>query len=449
MHRALPDSRTPTASRRAHNPPVSEIALTVSPPRAVIDRPVAVRVGGLAPGQPVTLEARLDDHWGDRWLAEATFVADGAGQVDLGRDAPVAGTYQGVDPMGLFWAMHQQEGAAAAPAQSAPVVYHLRALVDGQAIGAASAERLVLAEGVVERELRERWLVGSFFRPPGDGPFPAVVTLAGSSGGLGPAYHQAALLASNGVAALALAYFRMPWLPADLANIPLEYFDNALDWLADREDVRADAIGVLGSSRGGELALLLGATFPRVAAVVAYAPSHVVWLGQLADSPEQVPAWRYRGQNLRAVPPAVRLSRFRPPAGDEPGDEPIAYTPWFLDCLDDAEAERAATIPVERIGGPVMLVSGRDDAVWPSTLMADRVLARLAAHRHPYPRQHLAYDAAGHTINRPPYWPTTAAPYRHVVSGRLIAVGGTPAGTAHARADSWPRVVRFLQESLT
>jgi hypothetical protein len=96
-----------------------------------------------------------------------------------------------------------------------------------------------------------------------------------------------------------------------------------------------------------------------------------------------------------------------------------------------------------------MLVSGKDDAVWPSTLMADRVMARLAAHEHRHRREHLAYDEAGHTINRPPYWPTTAAPYRHAVSGRWIAVGGTAAGTARARADSWPRVVRFLRESLS
>jgi acyl-CoA thioester hydrolase/bile acid acetyltransferase-like protein len=81
---------------------VPAIRLTVDPPRAVIDRPVAVRASGLAPGQRLTLEARLDDHWGDRWLAAADI--DRAGRVggDVGRDAPLAGTYEGVDPMGLF-----------------------------------------------------------------------------------------------------------------------------------------------------------------------------------------------------------------------------------------------------------------------------------------------------------------------------------------------------------
>jgi dienelactone hydrolase len=426
----------------------TSIALTITPARTLIDRPVAIRLAGLPPAQHVTLESRLDDHWADRWLSSATFVADPAGTVDLARAAPIAGTYAGLDPMGLFWAVRRRDDADPPPPPpplNAPLTYHLRALVDGRVVAQAEAERQVLADGVVERTLRERWLVGSYFRPPGPGPFPAVVTLAGSSGGLGVAYHQAALLASHGLAALALAYFRVEGLPRDLANVPLEYLEGALDWLAEQPELRAGAIAVLGSSRGAELALLLAATYPeRVAAVVAYAPSHVVWLGQLSDSPEQVPAWRLGGLNVRAVPPAARLSRFRPPTDDAP----TAYTPWYLDCLDDAEAERAAAIPVERIEGPVMLVSGRDDAVWPSTLMAERVMARLAEHGRPHRRVHLAYDDAGHMIHRPPYWPTTAAPYRHVVSGRSIAVGGTPAGTAHARADSWPRVVAFLRESL-
>ncbi len=40
--------------------------------------------------------------------------------------------------------------------------------------------------------------------------------------------HAAALLASHGYAALALAYFGVEDVPKDLINIPLEYFGTAL-----------------------------------------------------------------------------------------------------------------------------------------------------------------------------------------------------------------------------
>jgi hypothetical protein len=111
---------------------------------------------------------------------------------------------------------------------------------------------------------------------------------------------------------------------------------------------------------------------------------------------------------------------------------------------DEAAVERA-TIPVEKINGPVLVVSAKDDQMWPSTLMAERVIERLDRHRHPFPFQHLAYDGAGHVL-RPPYLPTTVTAARHPVRGVTFAFGGTPSATAFAQADSWPRIVRFLEE---
>jgi hypothetical protein len=37
------------------------------------------------------------------WTANASFIADGDGRVDLTRMAPVNGSYKGVDAMRLFW----------------------------------------------------------------------------------------------------------------------------------------------------------------------------------------------------------------------------------------------------------------------------------------------------------------------------------------------------------
>jgi hypothetical protein len=125
---------------------------------------------------------------------------------------------------------------------------------------------------------------------------------------------------------------------------------------------------------------------------------------------------------------------------------PIALTSGFLAQLADSTAEARAAIPVERIQGPVLLISGKDDQMWPSALMAERVMERLAAHGHPYRDAHLCYEDAGHAIGIP-YMP--AMPARpHPVTGLTYAMGGTRAGTAFASADSWPRVLAFLAESL-
>jgi hypothetical protein len=85
--------------------------------------------------------------------------------------------------------------------------------------------------------------------------------------------------------------------------------------------------------------------------------------------------------------------------------------------------------------------------MWPSTLMAERAAERLARHGHPYQVQHLAYPGAGHSLWLP-YLPATTTAEVHPVTGRVNAYGGKPSDIAHACADSWPRVVGFLRESL-
>src|SRR5262249_30808800 len=144
------------------------------------DRPAAVRVGGLAAGQEVVLRARLHRDDGRWWSASAAFVADAGGRVDLPRDAPTAGSYTGVDAMGLFWAM-QPDGEVSEPPPVDPVSVHVGAEVDGRVAAEATAERRWLADGATVRPVEERGLVGHLAEPPGPGPHPAVMVVHGSA----------------------------------------------------------------------------------------------------------------------------------------------------------------------------------------------------------------------------------------------------------------------------
>lgn len=114
---------------------------------------------------------------------------------------------------------------------------------------------------MVTRPIREDGLAGLLHTPAGPGPHPGVLLLGGSEGGV-PDNGVAGLLASRGFAKLALAYFGADGLPGELVRIPLEYFGHAITWLSARPDVADGRVGVIGASRGGELALWLGATFP-------------------------------------------------------------------------------------------------------------------------------------------------------------------------------------------
>jgi hypothetical protein len=81
----------------------------------------------------------------------------------------------------------------------------------------------------------------------------AAVLLIGGSGGSEPLY-VGEELASEGIAALSVAYFARPGLPDQLRGICLEYFVTALQILKDELASPCTRLAVLGISRGSEAA---------------------------------------------------------------------------------------------------------------------------------------------------------------------------------------------------
>ncbi len=249
-------------------------------------------------------------------------------------------------------------------------------------------------------------------------------------------------------------------MPQDLVRIPLEYFETAIGWLQTQESVASDRLAVIGESRGGEAALLVGATFPQIRAVVGLSPVCVMLSGfnRRPVFPEMVgllemvirrpPAWTYRGAPLPCwVPVRLSFSSIVSLLRKRLARAPIALTPFWLEAMKDKDAVERAAIPVERTNGPVLLLSGQDDQFCPSAQLSEIAMERLARHKHPYPYEHVSYQGAGHMFGMPPFLPATVTEGRHPQTGGVYLAGGTPKDNAVASADSWSRILKFLDES--
>jgi dienelactone hydrolase len=282
-------------------------------------------------------------------------------------------------------------------------------------------------------------LVATLFRPIAPGPRPSVIVLQGSLGGL--LEGSAAVLASQGLSALALAYFGVGPLPRELVEIPLEYFADAIAWLKTQGAVDPDRIAVIGVSKGGELALLLAATYPEdIKAVVGYSPSSVVWRGAsysplsfILGSPRS--SWTLGGKPVPFIDVRPRLPEV---FGTLIGRVP-SLRAMHERSLNDEAAVSIASIAVEKINGPVLLISHADDRVWPATRLSEMAIQRLARHNHPFHYRHLSYEDAGHPIGLPYSAPgvTRLGPF---------SVGGSLQANGHASADSWTKVLDFLEK---
>jgi pimeloyl-ACP methyl ester carboxylesterase len=188
----------------------------------------------------------------------------------------------------------------------------------------------------------------------------------------------------QGYAFLAVGYFGAPNTPKQLDRIALEGVHAAI--LKAQADARIgdDCVTVLGGSKGAELALSLAAHFPDIDAVVALAPGDTVFPAH--TDAMTTSSWALDGKPL-----------------------PFAPMPWsatwdlisgnLLGVMERTLAEdssAAAAIPAERIRGPILLVSGKRDEMWPATKMSERLIARLDRHDFAYAHEHLAVDG-GHT----------------------------------------------------
>jgi dienelactone hydrolase len=422
-----------------------------TPHQVMVDQTIHLRLSGFSPGELVTIRAVYTPREGT-FRSHSTFVASDDGRVDVATQRPSAGTYDSVDAMGLFWSMQLDPSTPSSQDNR----IELTALQGEQPRAKATVQRLFVAPDVRRTLVREEGLYGTLFTPPGDGPHPGLLVLGGSGGGLPELQGQ--MFATHGYAAFALAYIRYEGLPAELLSIPLEYFETALKWMQDQPVIRSDQIGVHGISKGGELALLLGATFPQVKAVVGVVPSGVVWqgLGNVETGGFGVgggekaglkSSWSHHGQDLPFVPFEVSREFAQAMRGALEAHTPVALTPHHLHSLahaDSGTVERA-TISVERTHGPILLVSGEDDQLWPSSVLADVVVKRLDKHRYAFPYEHLSYPGAGHLITIP-HQPTTSN--AGGMAAFKMAFGGSARCQAVSVRDAWTKILGFLAQYL-
>jgi len=123
---------------------------------------------------------------------------------------------------------------------------------------------------------------------------------------------------------------------------------------------------------------------------------------------------------------------------------PIATKLVYEEGMKDSSAMDRATIPVENINGPVLLISGEKDTVWPSSRLSQIAADRLKNHRHPFHYNHINYKNAGHGIGLP-YRPTTVTRFADA-RGRILNHGGDPQDNARANETAWNETLKFLDE---
>jgi len=399
------------------------------------DENILIRIKNLAPGETYTIHTETRDDMGRKWVSHADFLANEGGIIDSSSHKPIAGSYSVVDSAGLFWAMKLEKSVKGpfnmfAKMSTQPQTIKITVSYDDTILTTDEFLMRYAASEVKNIEVREGF-VGKYFFKEGKASLSAVIVTGGSGGGFLWSEQVAALLASRGYAALAVAYFDYRGsygLPNGLAEIPLEHFRESIQWLRDRKEVDPESVSFIGISKGGELAVLIGSVFNKTfKAIVGFAPSMYVFEGIQVGQKEKVSSWSYEGKPFPFLvyPPEYE------PSWNFDKSKLREFHEWSVKNATKDELEEAR-IKVENISCPVLLISGAKDSLGPTSEWAAAMVKKITEKKPQLEVKHLNYEMAGHAFFIPNLPPSLITP-------RVEAYD-----MALAERDAWAKMLQFL-----
>lgn len=441
---------TPTVTAQSSKPPDagSDTVVLDVPQDSRYDEPFPVTLHGAAAGSAVDMTATGTDLHGRLWRSAARFTAPASGRVDVALLDPVSGDWERADADAPLWAMRFAADGFTPELFVPPIEpwqVTVTAVVERVGVVRRTVRRHPAATGVRCSPVEVGGRPGLLALPPGRVPdrgWPAVACFGGSEGGFESQVGHGRLLASRGFAALAVSWVDES---APIVAVPLERLGTAFRFLADHAEVDADRLAGMAVSRGAEglLSAVCAPEGPRCRGLVLVSPSSVTWqaIGSDGEIPDN-PSWTLAGRAVPWLP--VRSGALMPQlvrnawkaARDADAHRPtlLRLRPAYESGLRGPTTGAAdARIPGERADCPLLLVTGTEDAVWPSGSMAQEVLGRRLSPAD----QHLSFLGAGHLI-RLGVLPTDA----QWTGG--IDLGGTRTGQAAAQRQATTRIMTFL-----
>ena len=229
-------------------------------------------------------------------------------------------------------------------------------------------------------------------------PGKAVIVMGGSDGVFTLTRWMARCLTRRGMTTLALDYFggNALLLPKECVALPVESVERAASRLRDEG---FEKVGTWGFSQGAELSLLSASLLPGlITNVVSASPSALVTMGiSWRGSPHNVDqsSFTWRGRPLPCLRnrenDAASIRRVSRQKGE-------FYTRRCYEAGLEAGVPESAVIPVERIRGDILLLSGDRDANIPAGLFCDMIQARLRERGFAHRCVHRHYQNMSHNL---------------------------------------------------
>lgn len=256
-----------------------------------------------------------------------------------------------------------------------------------------------------------------------------VICYGGSEGS--PNFESAKRLAEEGYETFALFMFGMKNQEPTLTKIPLEQFEDVINYI--NKNIKDNKpISVLGASKGAEYALNLACKYPEIDNLILISPSSYNFAG--LDFKDYGSSWTYKGKQLPYIDTKKSsfssfLKNIIVPTIIK---SPISYKETYKSAIEQDPSSPEKLIPVKNVKANILMIVGEDDLMWDSFAMAKKI-----KEQNPNAKIY-SYKGAGHIF----------AGNGVLNLGKIrITTGGTIEGNEKARSESRKTIAAFLKEN--
>ena len=426
--------------------------IEISKIEALVTEKIKIKVLELSPNSKLRISMKMELPWckGEVYSSYGVFVSDEKGEVDLDLVKPIEGTYKTNNSMGLIYSLKKSKTEGKNIAKNISIDKPMIMNMLFESIGEKdeiTLRRLFKTKDVIIKNISEEKFNGTlFYREKSNNKI--ILMLTGSDGNMQALALMSAPLASEGFNVLMVPYFAAEGLSDKIEKVSLEYFEEIFKWIENNKIIKSKEIFLHGTSKGGELALLLASRYRQIKKVVAVEPHSYCFQalnGIIAG--KNVSSWSYNEESIPYIEVDNNIFFEDNKKAIDKG-VPFGFASTYKKSIERATNREEARIKMENSEADILLIAGKEDNIWNSYDGCMEIVDNLKKSNYKYDVELLIFDKMGHPMPAPYIIPISEALSLNMMGG-VFSSGGTIEGNAEGQYKSWIRTIKFFMEPLS
>ncbi|AGF57560.1 esterase/lipase [Clostridium saccharoperbutylacetonicum] len=423
--------------------------IEISNIEALITEKIDIKVLELMPNSKVKITLKAELPWcsGEEYSSYGVFISNEKGEVDLDLIEPIEGTYKAKDSMGLIYSLKKTRTVGKNIAENIsidkPMIMHMIFETSDEK-KELELKRIFKTDDVIVKNICEEEFNGELFYKENSNN-KLILMLGGSDGNMSAIKLMAAPLAARGINVLMVPYFAAGGLPEKLEEVPLEYFEKIFKWIESNTIVSSKEIFLHGTSKGGELALLLASRYKQIKKVVAVEP-HAYCFQALngMNCEKMVSSWSFKNKSIPFIEIDNNIFLEDQKTAIENGVT-FGFASSYKKSIEKATNKEEARIKIENSEADLLLITGKEDNIWNSYDGCLIIQDNLKKNNYKHKVELLTCDGMGHPMPVPYIIPISDTLAMNMMGG-VFSSGGTIEGNADGQYKSWQRTIGFFME---